>query len=123
MQFWPFVKQAATLPLPGLSYTITRPALQLRILSFNVRYASSSLFTNEKPWSERSPLVLNQLQPFLDGTSADVPAAIQHSASIICLQEFLHGQLVDILEGLNKISPSSEDDTQSPAQGPIWAHV
>jgi endonuclease/exonuclease/phosphatase family metal-dependent hydrolase len=129
MQFWPFLKQAAILPLPAASYTVARPVLQLRILSFNVRYATSSPFTNEKPWPERLPLVLNQLQHesrFLDGTAPDVPhseAAIQHGASIICLQEVLHGQLVDIMNGLNEISASSGDGTQSPAQGPIWAHV
>lgn len=96
---------------------MSSPSLQLRILSFNIRYATSSPFTNEKPWPQRYPLVLNQLQHevrFLDGSSQS------SAASFICLQEVLNNQLVDILAGLNNL-PTSTNTT--PADGPLWAHV
>jgi endonuclease/exonuclease/phosphatase family metal-dependent hydrolase len=99
----------------------SNPALQLRILSFNIRYATTSPFTNERPWSERFPLVLNQLQHetrFLDGTAPDVRPA----AAVICLQEVLHNQLIDILNGLNEL-PSPSSSGENPADSPIWAHV
>ncbi|KAF2685130.1 endonuclease/exonuclease/phosphatase family protein [Lentithecium fluviatile CBS 122367] len=112
MHFWPFFTQASTFQFPSIFSNTPHPTLQLRVLSFNIRYATSSPFTNEKPWPERFPLVLNQLQHetrFLD-------------ASIICLQEVLHNQLIDLLNGLNGLPPSS-DESQAPADGPIWAHV
>ncbi|KAF2114232.1 Endonuclease/exonuclease/phosphatase [Lophiotrema nucula] len=128
MYFWSFFNQASIFQLPSFSSTVSRPALQLRVLSFNVRYATSSPFTNEKPWSERFPLVLNQLQHetrFLDGTSIDAvhtDSSTHPAAAIICLQEVLHVQLVDILNGLNELPPSS-DKSQTPTDGPIWAHI
>ncbi|KAK7187437.1 hypothetical protein DPSP01_002556 [Paraphaeosphaeria sporulosa] len=116
MQFWP-------LQLPFFSSNSSRPAFHLRILTFNIRYATGSPFTNEKPWAERFPRVLNQIQHetrFLDGTSIPADSSPQHSAaSIICLQEVLHNQLVDLLNSLNEL-PSSNDKL---ADGPIWAHV
>ena len=125
MRLWPFFQQASTLPLPSSSCTAPLTPLQLRVLSFNIRYATTSLFTNEKPWSDRFPLVLNQLQHetrFTDGGSSDAENSTQHAASIICLQEVLHTQLVDIMNGLNGL-PSPSNKTAFPADGPIWSHV
>ena len=103
--------------LPFFSSNMSRPALQLRILTFNIRYATSSPFTNEKPWSERFPRVLNQIQletRFPDGSSIQPGSAPQHSAaSVICLQEVLHSQLIDLLGALNEINISSD----TPADG------
>lgn len=128
MQFWPFFKQASTLQSPVVSVASSRPTSQLRVLSFNVRYATSAPFTNEKPWAERFPRVMNQLQHetrYLDGsqaTLANLESTGNFAASIICLQEVLHNQLVDILGGLNEM-PHSKDEKQSPSAGPTWAHV
>jgi len=123
MNFWSFLALASAFQFPSASaYTTTpNPAMQLRVLSFNIRYAATSPFTNEKPWAERYPLVLTQLHHetrFLDGTAADARPA----AAILCLQEVLHAQLVDIMNGLNKL-PSSSNSSKTPADGPIWAHV
>ncbi|KAF2445445.1 hypothetical protein P171DRAFT_430861 [Karstenula rhodostoma CBS 690.94] len=123
MQLWPSLSQAAsTFQLQFFSNT-SRPAFHLRILTFNIRYATDSPFTNEKPWAERVPRVLNQIQHetrFTDGTSTAPGSPPQHSAaSIICLQEVLHSQLIDLLNSLNEL-PSSNDQL---ADGPIWAHV
>ncbi|KAL1612741.1 hypothetical protein SLS60_000970 [Paraconiothyrium brasiliense] len=123
MQLWWFLNQAAsTIQLPGFSSNVSRPAFHLRILTFNIRYATNSPFTNEKPWADRFPRVLNQIQHetrFLDGTSMSGSSPQHSAASIICLQEVLHNQLVDVLHSLNEV-PSPND---KPTNGPIWAHV
>ncbi|KAF1931570.1 endonuclease/exonuclease/phosphatase [Didymella exigua CBS 183.55] len=71
-------------------------ALPIRILTHNIRYATKSPFKGEKPWSDRKHLIVNELKY----TTAHNPEAF------ICLQEVLHGQLIDILSGLNS-TPSS----------------
>ncbi|EOO00312.1 putative endonuclease exonuclease phosphatase family protein [Phaeoacremonium minimum UCRPA7] len=101
--------------------------LQLRVITHNIRYATSDPFTNEKPWPERRSLVLNQLQHELRPDGLILPVAglagtpsSQGLGSFICLQEVLHGQLVDILNTLNG-NPSHSAD--KPPVGPIWAHI
>ncbi|KAI8631725.1 endonuclease/exonuclease/phosphatase [Xylariaceae sp. FL1651] len=109
---------------------ITNIPLQLRIITLNVRYATSSPSTGERPWVEREPLILNQLYHELRYTS--LPPSPNNTSSInqpfssccaafICLQEALHSQLVDILAGLNEV-PASERN-ENPLSGPNWAHV
>ncbi|KAF9892443.1 hypothetical protein FE257_001551 [Aspergillus nanangensis] len=68
----------------------TSAELPLRILTHNIRYATSSPFKGERPWSERKQLLLNEL----------VYNTRNHD-SFVCLQEVLHNQLVDVLSGLN----------------------
>lgn len=76
----------------------TRKPIQIRILSHNVRYATSSPFPGEQPWPRRLPGLLSQLKYHT-----------RHNAeAIICLQEVLHSQLVDILHGLNNTTPTSK---------------
>lgn len=87
---------------PATSNVTTSP---LRIISHNIRYATSSPFKGEKRWPERKPLILSELRQqirFLDGDIA--PAG-----SFICLQEVLHDQLQDVLGGLNGSSGNSGD--------------
>ncbi|KAJ0121903.1 endonuclease/Exonuclease/phosphatase [Diaporthe amygdali] len=72
-------------------------SLPLRIITFNIRYAATSLETNEKPWSTRRPLLVNQLS----GQAAEA------STTVIGLQEVLNNQLIDIKSGL----------------GTQWAHI
>ncbi|KAL8653037.1 MAG: hypothetical protein Q9226_004008 [Calogaya cf. arnoldii] len=98
--------------------------LSIRILSHNIRYATTSLFKNERPWEERRPLIVNELsyntRPY---------TAVHHhgnellpsTAAFICLQEVLHSQLSDILHDLNDIEPK-EQEHSLPA-GPLWAHI
>lgn len=105
-------------------------ALPLRILTHNIRYAATSLERNEKPWPERLPLVVSELSyntRFLTGSTPNeslFPESITETATgaaFICLQEVLHGQLVDILAGLNDQHISK--DSSNPSAGPIWAHI
>ena len=86
----------------------------LRIITHNIRYATSSLSKNERPWLERRSLILSELSyqtRFLDGD-------IGQGGSFLCLQEILHNQLADILAGLN--DNSGKDGL---AEGPRWAHI
>ena len=105
-------------------------ALPLRILTHNIRYAATSLERNEKPWPERLPLIVSELSyntQFLTGSTSNesvFPESIIQTAAgaaFICLQEVLHGQLVDILAGLNDQDVSR--DSSTPSIGPIWAHI
>jgi endonuclease/exonuclease/phosphatase family metal-dependent hydrolase len=77
--------------------------LSLRILTHNIRYATSQPFRGEKPWAERKQLLLNEL----------VYNTRHIAESFICLQEVLHVQLKDILAGLNQ-SAKAEDQ---------WAYI
>ncbi|KAL9107285.1 MAG: hypothetical protein Q9227_007827 [Pyrenula ochraceoflavens] len=75
--------------------------LPIRIVTHNIRYATSSPFPGENPWPDRLPGLLNQLHY----TTLHTPEAF------ICLQEALHPQLQDLLSGLNsRASQSSGDD-------------
>lgn len=84
--------------------------LPLRIVTFNIRYATSSLETNEKPWWDifcfisssrcREPHVID----LLAGTADDAPVG---AITIMGLQEVLDNQLSDIKSGL----------------GSNWAHL
>jgi len=72
--------------------------LPIRLISHNIRYATTSPFKGEKPWPNRLPLLLAELRY----------TTLYNSESFICLQEVLHSQLVDVMSGLNK-NTSSED--------------
>ena len=69
-------------------------AVQVRIISHNIRYATSSPFPGELPWADRKAGLTSQL--------------LYHTRhcpeSFICLQEVLDNQLLDILADLNAIS-------------------
>lgn len=71
-------------------------ALYLRIISFNIRYATTKRDKGEEPWAVRCPRICNQLAFNVVGRS-----------SFICLQEVLYSQLLDIQDHL----------------GPNWAHI
>ena len=105
-------------------------ALPLRILTHNIRYAATSLERDEMPWPKRLPLIVSELSyntQFLTGSTPDESNFSESNtqtaagAAFICLQEVLHGQLVDILAGLND-QPISKDSS-TPSTGPIWAHI
>lgn len=77
--------------------------LPLRVLTHNIRYATSQPFKGEKPWAERKQLLLNEL----------VYNTRHIAETFICLQEVLHVQLEDILAGLNQ-SANAKDQ---------WAYI
>ncbi|CAI6334973.1 unnamed protein product [Periconia digitata] len=64
--------------------------LPIRLISHNIRYATTSPFVGEKPWPDRRPLLLSELKF----------NTLYNAESFICLQEVLHTQLVDIMDGL-----------------------
>jgi endonuclease/exonuclease/phosphatase family metal-dependent hydrolase len=94
--------------LLALVGTAIAASLPLRIVSWNIRYATSSLEANEKPWWDlfcsisssrcREPHVIDLLS---------TTASASSSVSIIGLQEVLDNQLNDILNRL----------------GSPWAHI
>lgn len=65
--------------------------LPIRILSHNIRYATSHPFQGEDYWEVRRTRMISEL----NFNTAHCPE------SFICLQEVLHGQLQDIVSGLN----------------------
>ncbi|KAJ5604058.1 hypothetical protein N7537_007014 [Penicillium hordei] len=66
--------------------------LPIRVLTHNIRYATSSPFKGEQPWADRKQLLLNEFE-----------YETRHCReTFICLQEVLHNQLGDILAGLNQ---------------------
>ncbi|MCJ1258746.1 hypothetical protein MMC24_006579 [Lignoscripta atroalba] len=67
------------------------PPLPLRLLTHNIRYATPHPSRGEKPWPTRAPRLISQLRFH----TRYVPEAF------ICLQEVLHGQVEDVLGGLN----------------------
>ncbi|KAI2789500.1 hypothetical protein POX_d04992 [Penicillium oxalicum] len=80
------------------------PPVPLRILTHNIRYATSSPFKGEVPWEQRKNLLINELRYHT-----------RHpNDTLVCLQEVLHEQLVDIHTGLNKATSSLESD---------WAYI
>ena len=70
------------------------PALNIRVITHNIRYATKSPFKGEELWSIRRPRLCAQIK-----FNSVLPE------SFICLQEVLHQQLLDILASLN---PTSE---------------
>ncbi|KAK6080483.1 hypothetical protein SCUP515_03502 [Seiridium cupressi] len=107
----------------------TAAPLQLRIVSFNIRYATSSPFAGERPWEERAPHVTNQILHEVRFANVHGPqtkgsaghSASGHASAFVCLQEVLHTQLVDVLAALNGLPTNEKGD--EPAQGPHWAHI
>ncbi|KAI0433459.1 endonuclease/exonuclease/phosphatase [Xylaria sp. FL1042] len=68
--------------------------LSLRVLTSNIRYAAPG-DAYEKPWSVRGPLLVSRVAGLADNASAS------GAVPVIGMQEVLHGQLLDILAGLN----------------------
>jgi endonuclease/exonuclease/phosphatase family metal-dependent hydrolase len=73
--------------------------ISIRLLTHNIRYATSSPFTGEKPWADRKQLIINEL--YFN--------TLHSPESFICLQEVLHQQLVDVMGGLNQLAPGEWD--------------
>jgi hypothetical protein len=76
--------------------------IPIRIITHNIRYATTSPFKGEEPWSVRCPLVCSQLV-----FNSILPE------TFISLQEVLHSQLMDINDALN----------DSTVLGGPWSHI
>ncbi|KAF2031065.1 hypothetical protein EK21DRAFT_111308 [Setomelanomma holmii] len=104
---------------PFLLFAITtiimhsHAALPIRLLTHNIRYAADPPSTGEKVWSERRPLLLNELKY----------NTLHNAESFICLQEVLHTQLVDIMSGLGSdftyIGVGRDDGKENGEYSPI----
>ncbi|KAJ5348804.1 hypothetical protein MYU51_007047 [Penicillium brevicompactum] len=78
--------------------------LPIRVLTHNIRYATTSPFKGEQPWAQRKQLLLNELQ-----------YETRHcQESFVCLQEVLHTQLGELLAGLNQ---------GSEPEAPEWDYI
>lgn len=87
--------------------TIIAASLPLRVVSFNIRYATSSTDTNEKPWWSLVCLAdHNQCREFhLSSTLGNYVTGVD--TAVVGLQEALDNQLTDVKNNL----------------GSTWAHV
>lgn len=79
----------------------------IRIITHNIRYAATSLFPGERPWSERLPYLLRQFYHY-------VALPFNPASTIVCLQEVLHSQLRDL-------ALSFDAELQPPGQ--TWSYV
>jgi endonuclease/exonuclease/phosphatase family metal-dependent hydrolase len=68
-----------------------KSSIPLRILTHNIRYATTSPFRGEELWTVRAPRLINELRY----------NTLNNPEAFICLQEVLHSQLHDILNGMN----------------------
>ncbi|KLU92307.1 endonuclease/exonuclease/phosphatase [Magnaporthiopsis poae ATCC 64411] len=78
-------------PDPQEAAATALATLQLRLITHNVRFATDNPSPGERPWSERCPRLCAQL----------AFNTIGRDASIICLQEALCRQLLDVVDHLN----------------------
>ncbi|KAL2358367.1 endonuclease/exonuclease/phosphatase [Cryomyces antarcticus] len=69
----------------------TAEPLPIRLITHNIRYATTNPFEGEERWDIRKPRLLAELRFH----------TLYSPAAFICLQEALHAQLLDILSGLN----------------------
>jgi endonuclease/exonuclease/phosphatase family metal-dependent hydrolase len=91
--------------------------LPLRLITHNIRYATTSPFKGEKPWPDRRPLLLAELKFH----------TLYNPEAFICLQEVLHGQVIDIISDLNSTSNFSSTSTltsnpSTPGTGE-WSYI
>lgn len=91
---------------------VTAADLPLRIVSFNIRYATSDPGENEKYWSIREPLVTD----LISTAASDAPA-------LVGLQEVLHEQLTGLKsslgDGWSHIGVGRDDGKEDGEYSPI----
>ncbi|KAK6341354.1 hypothetical protein TWF696_008432 [Orbilia brochopaga] len=103
--------QAPTVPATDALNTMQLPSLTaaapllLRIVSHNIRYATTAPFRGEELWPIRLPHLSSQLH-HLTAASPTIP-------TLLHLQEVLHSQLLDVLVSLNADLPPSSH----------WSHI
>ncbi|KAL4916587.1 Endonuclease/exonuclease/phosphatase [Aspergillus aurantiobrunneus] len=82
-----------------------------RVVTHNIRHATSSPFKGERPWEERAPGFLNELR-----------YNTRNQDAFICLQEALDDQIIDILSGLNS-SHFTASETAAGNLNQTWAYI
>ncbi|MCJ1392623.1 hypothetical protein MMC18_005493 [Xylographa bjoerkii] len=89
----------------------------IRVLSHNIRYATQAPFKGEERWPVRKPRLINELRFH----------TLNSPEAFICLQEVLHGQLLDISSLLSEkdgewqyIGVGRDDGKQSGEYSPIF---
>ncbi|CBF78671.1 hypothetical protein AN7298.2 [Aspergillus nidulans FGSC A4] len=85
--------------------------IPLRILTHNIRYATTSPFRGERFWEERAPRLLNELR-----------YNTRNQDAFICLQEVLDNQLIDILSGLNS-NDHVDSGAAAESSDHTWAYI
>ncbi|KAI1358927.1 hypothetical protein F5Y08DRAFT_93942 [Xylaria arbuscula] len=85
---------AAVAMMVAMNNAGSAAAFGLRVITSNIRYAADAS-TYEQPWSVRGPLLIETIS----ATAANTTTS--SSIPIIGMQEVLHEQLVDILDGFN----------------------
>ena len=88
--------------------------IPIRIISHNIRYATTSPFEGELPWDQRRRGLIAQLR-YHTRNSASSP--------FICLQEVLNSQLKDIQDGLNAPSASALAMASKPGNRPLRSNI
>ncbi|KAK4157497.1 Endonuclease/exonuclease/phosphatase [Chaetomidium leptoderma] len=88
-------------------------SLPIRLVTFNIRYATKNPGPGEEPWSVRCPRLCAQLKFITSG----------HDSAFVCLQEVLYSQLADIIAHLGTswgyISQGREDGKLAGEHSPI----
>jgi endonuclease/exonuclease/phosphatase family metal-dependent hydrolase len=74
--------------------------LEIRLLTQNIRFDNKFPGHGEQPWLVRKKRLINSLDFNTNSKN-----------SIICLQEALHHQIIDVLAGLNNNNPVNEEWT------------
>ncbi|CAK7213955.1 hypothetical protein SBRCBS47491_001975 [Sporothrix bragantina] len=97
---------AKTAPLksayPEIVHPNATPVLQVRIMTYNIRFANTSPVKGEEVWETRCPKLCSQIRFATSG----IPAVF------VCLQEVLHRQLEDIM-----------DELTSNGEGEHWSYI
>ncbi|CAK7213380.1 hypothetical protein SCUCBS95973_001785 [Sporothrix curviconia] len=75
---------------PEIVHPNATPALQVRIMTYNIRYDNPNPVQGEEPWATRCPKLCSQIRFATSGLAA----------VFVCLQEVLHNQLIDIMDEL-----------------------
>ncbi|OAA64487.1 endonuclease exonuclease phosphatase family protein [Niveomyces insectorum RCEF 264] len=98
----------------------TSMALPLRLVTFNVRYATTTPAPGEQPWRVRRPKLGAQLRFVTAG----------HDAAFVCLQEALYQQVLDIQSELSQGGFRVDTDGHTCGSGPgpgtdpdAWAYI
>lgn len=103
-------------------------SLPLRIITLNIRvdlqvYRNdpNALKDNEKPWKVRLPWITKQLKEELQHAHARQERDAAPPAILLCLQEALHHQIIDIVTSLNAAILSEHHSGLSGL--PLWDYV
>lgn len=97
-----------------LHFNKNRHSLPLRIITYNIRYATTNPVPGEWPWEVRLPKLITQLKFITAG----------HESPFICLQEALYHQVTEIQDRLgtswSHIGRGRADDAKDGEFSPVF---